>query len=238
MVDFTSYPMAVDIGFLCLVFAIALAISHAVLLPWLGHDEVRWQYIDYLWLPLVLIGLTASVQQNRAEVSSNFEEIWRQRADSQLRMLRNDLIRYGRDSSYLCAPATRGPLSPPPEIFDAIEKDDSETCRWTAAVLGWVPKDLNSVTDDFSIASLPPVPQLSGHSGTGPSDAIANVKNGVARVIEARERIKNHQTERRASEVMGLLKFLGPFVLAVALALRITKVSGEIRIKKAKQAGL
>ena len=47
MLDY-QFPITANPVALMLVFALALGVAHVVLLPALGLDEVRWQYIDYL----------------------------------------------------------------------------------------------------------------------------------------------------------------------------------------------
>jgi hypothetical protein len=158
MPDFFSYPVTANPLALTAVFAAALALSHLVLLPLLGNSEVRWQYIDYVWLPLAFIGLVGAVQINRSEVASNYVSVWRARAQDLLARSHSTVARYGRDESYLCRKGERSPFSPPPDIFDAIERDHASTCEWFRALGPQFPRDLAEVPQGFSFGSLPPPP--------------------------------------------------------------------------------
>lgn len=234
MIDFFSYPATASIYALFSVFAVTLIVSHLVLLPLLGFNEVRWQYIDYVWLPLTILGLAGAVQMNRAEVASNYVTVLNSQAMDALIRLHDMTDRHAETESYLCRKGIRTDYSPPPAIYDAIERDYARTCNWFKILKLNLPKTLKEVPPDFGLNSFPSPPNLSSVSGSGPKEDIEYFRKGVDQVVDAIERIKVHQIEMKPPFFLIMIKYIGPFVIAIALALRITKVSGEIRIKKKK----
>ncbi len=236
MPDFFTYPATASAIALLIVFGLALAISHAVLLPLLGYNEIRWQYIDYVWLPLALLGLIGAVQQNRSEVASYYASVWSDRATRSLMSLHSKAESYSRSESYLCKKGERSNFSPPPDIFDAIERDHASTCEWFKSLRSKLPKALSDVPSGFGFASLPAPPNLTSPAASGPAEAIGYLRAEIDRYTEAERQIKAHQAEAKQPLYLSVIRYLGPFVIAFALALRITKVTGEIRIKKRKAA--
>jgi len=234
MIDFSTYPAAASASALLIVFFVALLTSHAALLPLLGYNEIRWQYIDYVWLPLALLGLIGAVQLNRSEVASYYVSVWNMRATDSLANMHNMAERYSRTGSYLCQKGVRTEFSPPSDVFDTIERDHASTCDWFKLLGSKLPLVVKDVPPDFGLGSLPAPPILSSSAASGPAEAINNFRNEITRYTEAEAQIKAHQVEMESPLLLRFVKYFGPFIVAVALALRITKVTGEIRIKKKK----
>jgi hypothetical protein len=236
MIDFFTYPATASAYALLIVFVVALLISHAALLPLLGYNEIRWQYIDYVWLPLALLGLIGAVQLNRSEVASYYVSVWNVRATDSLARMQHMAESYSRTESHLCQKGLRSDFSPPPDIFDAIERDHTSTCDWFKLLRSKLPKSLKDVPPGFEFGSLPVPPNLRSPAASGPAEAIDNLRNELTRYTEAETQTKVHQTEMEPPFLLRLAKYFGPFIIAIALALRITKVTGEIRIKNRKVA--
>lgn len=231
-----SYPLIANPLALILVFLGALALSHAVLLPLLALNELRWHALDYLWLPMVLLGVLAAAQQNRVEISNAFRGAWEHQLRGSLNEA-NRLIRYHTsDQTYLCQKSTRSEYSPPPHIFEQIERDGVETCLWFKNLRKFVPQSPESVPRDFSLKEMPQPPKLSGHSGSGPEDAIENMQRSLKEVVDALAEIRVNAAEKESPLMIQFAKYYGPLLVCLALAIRITKVTGEARIKRRKRA--
>lgn len=229
-----SYPLTANPLALVLVFAGALALSHAVLLPLLAFNELRWHALDYLWLPMVLLGVLGGAQQNRVEISNAFRGAWEYQLRGSLAEANRLLKYHTSDQTYLCQKATRSEYSPPPQIFEQIERDGIETCKWFKELQQFVPQSPESVPKGFSLKEMPRPPSLSGHSGSGPEDAIENMQSSLKEVVEALAEIQTHTAEKESPFMIRLAKYYGPLLVCFALAIRITKVTGEARIKRRK----
>jgi hypothetical protein len=118
-----SYPLTVSPFGLLLVFVAALALSHAVLMPLMGFNELRWHLLDYVWLPMVMLGVLAAAQQNRVELSVAFRGAWERQLRGSLVEANRVLEYHTSDRTYLCQKSTRSDYSPPTYIFDQIERE-------------------------------------------------------------------------------------------------------------------
>lgn len=234
MLDY-HYPITANPSALLVVFVVALCVAHAVLLPTLGEDEVKWQYIDYVWLPLALIGLLAAVQHTRLEIASTYEALARTREASAWRQVHYWAENYSRESSYLCRKGVRSQYSPPPDVFEAIDRDHNSTCDWFRSVKALLPKLPTEVPSNYSDSTLPPPPSQSGHSGRGPLEAVETFRHALVQFSQERATVATQRLEASSAQFFKALRYVGPFVLAIALAIRITKVTGEIRIKRRKR---
>lgn len=232
--DLTTYPLAVSPVVLLVVFLASLAMAHVVLLRLFALDEVRWQLIDYVWLSLALLGLLGAVAQNRQQVAGNFEIVARMRAESYLSSARRLSDRHSRAESALCRHPTRTQTSPPAEVFDARVADDQRTCEWFRATLSVLPKTVDEVPAAFGPGSLPSRPARSVHSPDAEDYLITLTRDDVANLVENMQLLSMHHSVKSPSEWQQYLTYIGPFLLAFALAIRITKVTGEVRIKRAK----
>ncbi len=231
-----SYPLIANPLALILVFLLALVLFHALLLPLLAFNELRWHALDYLWLPMVLFGVLGAAQQNRIEISNAFRGAWEQQLRSSLAEANRLLKYHSSDQTYLCQKATRSEYSPPPHIFEQIERDGIETCNWFKGIKQFVPQFPESVPKGFSLKEMPQPPKLSGHSGSGPEDAIENMQRSLKEVVDALAEIRSHTAEKESPLIIKLAKYYGPLFVCFALAIRITKVTGEARIKRRKLA--
>jgi hypothetical protein len=231
-----SYPLTANPFALVLAFVGALILSHAVLLPLLGFNELRWHALDYLWLPMVLLGVLAAAQQNRVEISTAFRGAWEHQLRGSIAEANRLLNYHTSDRTYLCKKATRSEYSPPPHIFDQMEKDGVKTCKWFRDLQQFLPKAVESIPKDFSLERVPQPPKLSGYSGSGPEDAIENMQSSLRDVVQALAEIRTHTAEKESPFVVQLAKYYGPLLVCFALAIRITKVTGEARIKRRKLA--
>lgn len=236
MTDFTTYPETTSILAFLLVFAPALLICHKLLLPRLGHNEIAWQRIDYVWIGLAIFGLIGTVQNNRSEMASNFVSVWNERATNSLLHAHSIAESYSKPDSHLCTKGERSKSSPPPDIFDAIERDYANACDWFRSLRSILPTSLNDIPSDFAFSSLPTPPQLYSPAASAPAEAINDLRNTISQLLEAETQIKAHQGEIAHPDLFRAAHFFGPFVLAIALAIRLTKVTAEIRIKRRKIA--
>ena len=179
----------------------------------------------------------AAVYHNKQEVAATYDALARDRTDYSWSQVRSWAETYSRDESYLCRKGVRSAYSPPPEVFDAIDRDYISTCKWFRSIKSQLPEHSHQVQPTFSVESLPALPVLSVHSGSGPSEAIGNFRRAVEDFSRHHVVGSSLQQEANPPEVLKVLQFVGPFVVAIALAIRITKVTGEVRIKRQKSRG-
>ncbi len=165
-----------------------------------------------------LLGIASDV---RVSVAANWVEYEKARAIGILESL--DYIAQDAGNSYFCMKFNRTEFSPP--NLEDIQRQYDAACKWRkeiARILKSIDKDK---TPAIAFEDLPP-PTFN----SGPLNET---------VDWLRERLKDYgdqlstlEETKIAAEISPLestLKYFSPFLLCAALAIRVTKVTGEIR---------
>jgi hypothetical protein len=158
--------------------------------------------------------------------------MYEQRSDIASRVLKHLVEGEAKDPGYLCRTFVRSAFSPEPEEFDRIQNEYHLACQWVKQLNAFLDKRLREPLRRIDPAELPKRPPISDGS-------LADVFRGIDHQLDFfNENVADLETLReksRRSDSEKLLVYLGPFFLAIALAIRFTKVTGEIRLEQ-KQA--
>jgi hypothetical protein len=219
--------LATTPAYVFLIFLVLLAIFHLVLVRLSAHDDVFWKKVDYVWLGAAAIGLfTASAQVNRTLAQSYLES-----GEATRTVAMYDLLRHFLDGPFwVCMPRQRTEFSP--ADFDQIVREQQDLCKKATDLASRMPKVLP--VDYPTLESM-------GYERIGET---AKYEPEFGKMIEHWAQLYREQQGRykaflAASKQGGwelAISLIGPLLLAFALALRITKVSGEIKNAKAKAA--
>lgn len=216
-------------AYLLLFFIIITALFHLVLVWWVKLDDNTWKKVDYVWLGAAALGLislstTAEQWMSRAFLD-NFETA---RTASAYGQLRGHLEMGASPSSPLCMKRERSQFSPPD--FDQMVREQQDLCISVRALTNTMPKNL-----------APPFPPL---EKIGFIPFAGSIKYEEWYVSEANKGAENYRVQQekyaqledslKASSWEKFYTVMGPLVLSIALALRITKVSGELANAKSK----
>ena len=223
MVDDLVLPAITSTLWILATFLIALAAFHLLLVRWMPLDKLAWKKVDYVWLPLALLGVIGGVGSVRQEIASGMASTAESRLQFAAREI-EDRLAFGRGPA-ICRTFVRSEYSPPPEEFDRIQRAFDEECKWFRAAserLQGTPFSKQEILrlEDFG---TPP-------SG-GDKWAASSLQDALRRYNETVTKAKELSDAKRRSEIEFLLAIVGPFLLAIALALRITKVTGEIKLE-------
>ena len=137
-------------------------------------------------------------------------------------------IYYASPQSYdglLCRTFARSPLSPPPEVFDAIVAQYDKSCAWAhemnqhvASIGRW---------DYIDVSKLPARPPATEEQITRYEQEMFDRIREHNLLVERRRAL---EASKNRSEFEETLSVLSPLFAVLALALRVTKVTGEIRL--------
>ncbi len=225
LVELSATPL-----YLLFVFLLFLAGLHVILVWWKPLDEVLWKKVDYIWLGTAAFGLLAASAQADRLMSQNFlDNVEVPHTISTYESLRDHLMRAGASDSHLCITRYRSPLSP--DDFDEIVQTQQKLCAWSRDILSRMPREVPL-----------PFPALEEIGYIPISDVHAKYESWYVeetkRLAEDYRFQRKQYSERVESSEMSLgeslFSIVGPLFLAFALALRITKVSGEIKNAKRK----
>lgn len=213
-------------AYVLLVFVLFLAIFDFALVRLTTHNDIFWKKVDYFWLSAVAVGLLASSAQLNRTMAETYRNGEADRTVTEYGFLRHFL-----DGQFLvCLPRHRTEMSP--ADFDAIVREQQDLCKKANDLAAKLPKVLPA---DF------PTLESMGYAPIGDSAKyepnFGKMLDGLAaryRVRQARYSDLTAATKKSGWEFF--VSIMGPLLIAFALALRITKVTGEIKNAKAKVA--
>jgi hypothetical protein len=207
---FTSWPA------LLLLALLAAGFYHVVLLRIAPANQVFWKRVDYLWLSMALLGAIATVAANRQATArtmllSDTKDVWAA-----------DLVRtYGQAAltQPICIDALRGAGAP----------DNYSYCSWI--------QDSIEALRQFDRSVLPllafrPAPRPRGSTeATWKFQSFESVVSHYRDIRQARAPLLE---ATRLTPLEDFFRLVGPAVVVVALALRVTKTTAEVRQELAK----
>ena len=205
------------------LFALALIVFHLILVKWLPLSKQDWKKVDYVWVSLALLGVMGGVGSARREFASNENSIAKSRlefAETQVQ----ERLAFGH-SSAICRKFVRTEYSPPQEEYDRIQRDFDEECAWFRSATERLPQTSFAKHDTLNIDDLGlPIPK------GGDSFAVSSLQQSIVWYNQAVALAKTVAQAMDRSEFEEFMAFIGTAVIAVAVALRLTKVTGEIRL--------
>ncbi len=222
-----EFPATASVGFLLKSFAIALVLFHILLVWGFKVGKLGWKIVDYIWLSTTVLALIGSAGQVRVMVAEGRVAMSRQRADAMYNIFRSVLEAAATSPGYVCRQFVLSETSPPLERFNAIQREFDETCAWLQQLEAITPAKAPDMR--FDIKVWPPPPQVSDASLI---DTIRGLRRQYSYYDEAVVEFDKVSEMRRKSELEFSLILGGPFLLAIALALRLTKVTGEILLDR------
>lgn len=208
-------------GFLCVL----LVVLHFFMIYVLKLDKVGWKRTDYFWLGIAALGLMKTTSEVRLMVAESSLSDTRSRVVSGLKELRRVVAQSPTGS--LCAKFVKSESSP--SDFDERQRQHDVACKWVTSISSLVPE-----------SDEPPFKELRFVDTQPPEDITAR---DVIQSMEWIQRLFDDYEQRRKEyeDLLILLErtdgerthiIFGPILLCIALAIRITKVTGEIRLER------
>lgn len=184
------------------------------------RDETWWKRIDYVWLffaSLALIGQTQSVREMWFQSPYEMAQASKAGIDKSLRAEINDMLDPAQ-----CATATSRY-----EAADALQV--ASLCQRYADVA-------RPLSDVALVNLLQELPALGSEYSAEP---IQRWLAGLQETLKERElrrtEVVKYQNLIRETEFEELFRYFAPLLVVIALALRASKVSGELYLKAPKQ---
>jgi hypothetical protein len=212
---------------LLLTLVLVTLACHALFLWWFPLGEVNWKRIDYLWLFAAVVGVLASSGKAARLIAENQLKNFQEPVTlTAYEFLRTDIKSAAEGSA--CGVLRRAADSPPD--FEERQKEQRAMCDQYKKLDAQMP---HSVEPPFK-----PLEELGFVPLTGNPEyvtALFEVTNRDAEEYERNRETYDEITEKtRSSKWENAHLAMGPLLLAVAMALRITKTTGEIRNARRK----
>lgn len=212
--------------YVILLFTAALAIFHIILVwvPTTRLGETAWKKVDYIWLSFTLISLVSLTSEARQLLASNILSLLETRVMSAGQDFQHTLPRW---EEFVCNPPyQKSELSPP--NFDEMMQELSRYCDWLGEI---------SPIIDVSIEKRQIINHPQFDVTTGQLIIVGNLEHLAFQIDSynaALRELDQASLDAEKSEFDLMLGYFAPVLLAVALALRVTKVSGELWWSKKK----
>jgi hypothetical protein len=207
-----SYPILARPGAMLGIFAACLALLHIFLVKLRPLQPRTWKKVDYVWLGVAAVGIIGAAGEARRLIAATYAEIAKVGASADY-----DLVR--RKLEHIASPVVcRG-------MTAALQAEYDQSCAFGRASLARLPAD---PPNDSALAFLrerPPVTDGMLKAIFGELDLM------LSRYSAARDRHTRLVGDSEYSFTDEALLSLAPFLFCFALALRITKVTGELRAK-------
>ncbi|MEO6191461.1 MAG: hypothetical protein ABIS20_00500 [Thermoanaerobaculia bacterium] len=185
-------------------------------------DKLGWKKIDYIWLGLTALSLLTASSEVRRLVAGNritSETIYRDATYERLQY-RADFLRGGA----VCREFVRSELSPPD--FDEVQAQFREVCNYGKMLYASLPPKPPKAPRELK---LPLRPRVSDQQLLG---FYVTFDSSWNEYIQAEHWLKELMDAAEKTDAEVTFVFFSPILLALALALRITKVTGEIRLER------
>jgi|ERR1044071_847098 hypothetical protein len=211
--------------FLFAVFVLLVVVFHVALIFWLKLTDETWKRLDYVWLGTAALALLGASAQADHFLSKRYLATFeRPRTETAYKLLRATLDSYPG----LCAPRQRSPASPPD--FDQILQEQESLCKRAKEIAAKMPL---KITDNF-----PPLEQTGyeplGYEAKYEIYYVREVSSAAEQYRQQQKRYVDFVAAGTPSGGEEIMTALGPLLLAFALALRVTKVTADIRSARAK----
>ena len=226
MTDY-SMPWYTNLWLVLIFFVIFLLVFHLCLVWKWQLSSVTWKQVDYFWVSLALLGVLASVEQTRRLVAINLTSLAESRAKSSLAWVASS-AEFGT-SIAICRTFVRSAYSPPEPELKEMQQEFDDQCSWFKKLLPKV-KELNlESAQTIQLAKL-----VEPRPVGGEEYAYSQLNQSIEGFNSAQRELQTIRAQQEYSALQELSLVLGPFLLALAVALRLTKVSAEIDIERRK----
>jgi hypothetical protein len=198
-------------------------------------SDIAWKRVDYIWLSIALLGVLASSGRASHEFTKAEIQFLGPVTNFSFQTLRRDIEFGANPGSEGCAPRIHTSFSPPD--YDDIRKAQQHLCEQFRKLDSEVQK--SPALGDTKFAALDQLnfQPLSEDELSLKYERreIELLKADAARYEKDRQVYNAKLEEERNQEVSPLILMdlgIGPLLVGLAIAIRLTKTAGEIRNKK------
>lgn len=223
--------LAATPAYLLAIFCLLTFVFHLAFVWVWPIGDLAWKRIDYVWLGAATLGLMgASGHADRyisGELAANLEEPRTARAYRDIRFI---IEKAAEPTSSICSERTRSEFSPP--YYDEIVREQQRQCSYFRVLADAIPDEVAAPFPTLDVLGFTDYAGSTDHE----SWYIAQTRKSAKEYEAQRELYVQRKRSAEVSDFEASITLLGPVLLCFALALRITKVSGEVRNAKRKSS--
>ena len=222
--DSLVFQLATNGIYLLGFLLVLLVFFHIALIRVAKLGKIGWKWTEYVWLGFAALGLVTLTGDVRTWVSEN--HLQNQTAST--------LFAFDRLTSALQS-AARGacrkftPSEFPSDNLDEIQTEHDDVCDWFKKLEASLPK---TVEPDFPALDFSTMPPPDGIRDAILQDLVSWIEHLYDDYNDRRR--KRNEFLAKSTKTYGEdeLYFFSPIFLCIALAIRFTKVSGELKLEK------
>lgn len=201
------------------LFAGLLVVFHLFVFLW-KPDGRFLKRADYYWLGFTALSLISAASAQRQFIAENELQTSRLRVAGSLTDLRS-FARAGQQ--YVCNTAWQAPTIPDPTAQQRYESRGA-ACTWFSGLAKQAARPEISLDATIGLLGQPRPPDV---PASWNDETLAGVVTQAQRVAAE---YKQFTADSQKNELEKGMILMFPYLLAIALALRITKVTGELRL--------
>jgi len=202
-------------------------VFHAWLVYWKPIGEIGWKYVDYVWLGFAVVGLVGQVAQVRQQWYTSAYEISHFRVDGALTSLKQT-AKFSIGPA-ICRKFVRTDYSP--RNFEEIQSEHDLACSEFARLT----KEILSAKDGRDVGFLDMLDTSKTRAKLNDPiliESLNNLDSAHRAFVDALNERSEAKHKTKPTNIEFVLIVFSPFLFMFALALRIAKVAGEIRLKR------
>jgi hypothetical protein len=193
-----------------------------------------WKKADYFWLAITIFSLVSYAAQSRQFIAGLYKDgisltLKNGRYQVLKQAVTGETTEVGICGLYLSIREAK-PALPEPEWSRQVEEYRS-ACDWIRDLDQALPPVTQMPTKELSWKRLPTPPNF---TRAALIDARRSAEDNLAQFNEAFRAWKDIEDSTHKSAVEEVASVLAPIALACGLALRLAKVTGEIRLERLK----
>lgn len=187
-------------------------------------SKKKWKQVDYIWISLTAISLFGATRKAEVTINAAKLNMTHLGVEGRFNLLINNIDH--RDSSGLCTKFER--LESSPANLDEEQAEYDSTCYWSKNLYQYMVLMDSTDRKPINIDSLAPL--------NVKFPVPVQYKESIIKLIKFYNEIASEEVQQKAAskqtEYDLMFAFFSPLLLIIALALRLTKVSGEVRHEK------
>jgi hypothetical protein len=221
-------PWPTDFVSVFLAFVGAYIIIDVIFIRFIRLSPIAWRRVDYIWLSMAFIGVLGATASGRQEVASNLLNMETSRLDSTKQFMTHMTTLYSSDG--LCDSSDTRAKAVQADAAKGAMNVHQQQCDWFTQAHAHLQSTIkaNEKIDLSAMRSKFPI--------GADKDAYFSITNLVRSYNTNIQAVADLKEKMTSTDIETNVRLLGPLMIALALGLRMAKVTAEVKMDKEKLA--
>jgi hypothetical protein len=208
------------------IFVVEVLVLHLFLVrrePSSRLSKKSWAIVQYVIIALGFSGLLGAVSTARKLIAQDFVKYTSDTPQQFFRHVRS-AIDQGSTEGTICRMSVRSESSPPSEQFNRSQHEFDAVCGWYKQLAMSFPTTAPPDSRQIPWSTLPPPPSV---TQTQLVEEVSRFRGLLDNYNYVAQRHVGFEEAARPSSADSIVTAVAPILLSLALALQVTKVTGE-----------